>query len=98
MNLDAVDSELYEFKSLKKRITFDLPFQVGLFVYSFGKLQMLEFDSDCIKKYLPDNCFEFIEINTDSLYMALSGNSLQDLVKPELTEEFFKTTTIFYLA
>ena len=32
VNLDVVDSDLYETKSFKKHITFDLPIQIGLFV------------------------------------------------------------------
>ena len=40
-NLDFVDSELFEIKGLTKQITFDLPLQVGLFVYSLAKLKML---------------------------------------------------------
>ena len=98
MNLDVVDTELYEVKSLKKHITFHLLLQMGLFVYSLAKLKMLEFVYDCIKNYLLDDCFEFIQMDTDSLYMGLSGDSLQKLVKPKLREKIFKTTTIFFKA
>ena len=97
VNLDVVDSDLYEVKSLQKHIIFDLPIQMGLFVYSLAKLKMLEFVYDCIKKYIPDDCFEFIEMDTDSLYFSLCSDSLDDLVKPELREEILKTTTIFFL-
>ena len=82
VNLDVVDSDLYEVKSLKKHVTFDLPFQLGMFVYSWAKLKMLEFVYDCIKKFIPDDCFEFIEMDTDSLYLSLCSNSLDDVVKP----------------
>ena len=63
-------------KSPKKHITFDLLLQVGLFVYSLAKLKMLEFVYDCIEKYILDDCFEFIEMDTDSLYFSLCSNSL----------------------
>ena len=90
VNLDVVDSDLYEVKSLKKHVIFDLPIQMGIFVYSLVKLKMLEFVYDCIKKYIPNDCFEFIKMDTDLLYFSLCSNSLDELVKPELSEEFFE--------
>ena len=96
MNLDLVDSDLYKVKSLKKHITFDLLLQVDLFVYSLAKLKILEFVYDCIKKYIPDDCFEFIEMDTDSLYFSLCSNSLEKLVKPELREQFFENYDYFF--
>ena len=96
MNLDLVDNDLYEVKSLKKHVIFDLPIQIGMFVYSWAKLKMLEFVYDCIKKYIPDDCYEFIEMDTDSLYLSLCSNSLDDVVKPELREEFFENYDYFF--
>ena len=96
VNLDVVDSNLYEVKSLKKHITFDLPIQMRLFVYSLAKLKMLEFVYDCIKKYITDDCFEFIEMDTDSLYFSLCSDSLDELVKPELREEFLENYNYFF--
>ena len=82
VNLDLVDSDRYKVKSLKKHITFDLPLQVGLFVHSLAKLKMLEFLYDCIKKYIPDDCFEFLKMDSDSLYFSLCSDSLDELVNP----------------
>ena len=96
MNLDLVDSDLYEVKNLKKHVIFDLPIQMGIFVYSLAKLKMLEFVYDCIKKYIPDDCFEFIEMDTDSLYFSLCSDSLDELVKPELREDFFQNYHYFF--
>ena len=96
VNLNLVDNDLYEVKSLKKHVIFDLPIQIGLFVYSWAKLKMLEFVYDCIKKYIPDDCYEFIEMDTDSLYLSLCSNSLDDVVKPELREKFFENYDYFF--
>ena len=96
MNLDLVDNDLYEVKSLKKHVTFDLPIQIGMYVYFWAKLKMLEFVYDCIKKYILDDCYEFIEMDTDSLYLSLCSNSLDDVVKPELREKFFENYDYFF--
>ena len=57
---------------------------------------MLEFVYDCIKKYIPNDCNKFIEMDTDSLYLSLCSNSLDDVVKPELREEFFENYDYFF--
>ena len=96
VNLDLADSILYGVKSLKKHITFDLPHQVGLFLYSLVKLKMLEFVDDCIEKYVLDDCFEFIERDTDLLDFSLCSDFLDELVKLELREKFFENYDYFF--
>ena len=75
---------------------FDLPIQMGMFVYSWEKLKMLEFVYDCIKKYISDDCYKIIEMDADSLYLSLCSNFLDDVVKPELREEFFENYDYFF--
>lgn len=48
---------------------------------------MLEFYYDCVDKYLDRSDFKLCEMDTDSAYIALSGESLKSLVKPELKEQ-----------
>ena len=49
---------------------------------------MLEFSYDFIAKYVDRRDFELIQMDTDSNYMAISGERLEDLVRPELKVEF----------
>ena len=49
---------------------------------------MLEFYYDFIDKYLDWKNFQYIEMDTDSAYIALAGQNLEDLVKPELKKFF----------
>ena len=51
---------------------------------------MLEFYYDFIDKYLDHQNFQYIEIDTDPAYIALAGQNLEDLVKPELKKQFFE--------
>ena len=45
---------------------------------------MLEFYYDFLDKYV-DRCdFELMYMDTDSFYIAISGESLDDVIKPEL--------------
>ncbi len=75
-------------QSFKKVIRLDLPIQVGFFVYQYAKLRMLQFYFDCIDKYLDRSDFQYCEMDTDSAYIAISGDSIEKLVRPELKEKF----------
>jgi len=86
-DLEEIDDGVYELKSSKKRIKMNLPIQIGVFVYQYAKLRMLEF-YHCIDHFLDRTDYELLEMDTDSLYMALAGDSVDALVKPELREEF----------
>jgi hypothetical protein len=86
--LDPIDEETYEIQSAKKRINLNLPIQIGFFVYQYAKLRMLEFYYDFLDKYLDRSDFVYCEMDTDSAYIAISGDSVESLVKPELRSEF----------
>ena len=88
-DLDEI-GEAYELESRKARITIRRPFQVGIAVYQLAKLRMLEFYYDFLDRYLDRKDFELIQMDTDSNYLAISGKSLEDIVKPDMREEFEK--------
>ena len=49
---------------------------------------MLEFYYDFLDRYFDRKDFELIQMDTDSNYMAISAEKLEDIVKPELQIEF----------
>ena len=59
-------------------------------MYQLAKLRMLEFYYDFLDKYIGRSDSELCYMDTDSLYLALSGESLRDVVKPELLEKYDK--------
>ena len=73
----------------KKVIKFDLPLHIGFFVYQYAKLRMLEFYYDFLDYYLDRRDYQYIEMDTDSAYLALAGKSLEELVKPHLRQQFY---------
>ena len=86
--LNPIDDNTYEVESSKKKIKLDLLLQVGFFVYQYAKLRMLQFYYDFLDKYLHRSDYEYCEMDTDSAYIAISGECLEDLVKPEMMHEF----------
>ena len=78
----------YEITSRKPRITIHRAFHVGIAVYQLAKLRVLEFYHNFLDRFVDRGDFELIQMDTDSLYFALSDNKLEDVVRPELKAEF----------
>ena len=95
-DLEEIDDGVYELKSAKKRIKMNLPIQIGFFVYQYAKLRMLEFFYHCFDHFLDRSDFELLEMDTDSLYMAIAGDSVEELVKPERKAEFEATKSSWF--
>ena len=86
-DLDEI-GQAYELESRKPRITIRRPFQIGIAVYQLAKLRMLQFYYDFLDRYLDRKDFELIQMDTDSNYLAISGKTLEEIVKPEMKAEF----------
>ncbi len=82
------DDGYYEIESAKRVINMDLPIQLGYFILQYAKLRMLEFYYDFVDRYVDRSDFEYIEMDTDSAYMAISAPTLEEVIKPEMMGEF----------
>ena len=80
-DLDEV-GQAYELENRKPRITIRRPFQIGIAVYQLAKLRMLEFYYDFLDRHFDRRDFELIQMDTDSNYMAISAEWLEDIVRP----------------
>jgi len=78
----------FEVIMTKKSIKQDIPVQVGYGILQDAKLKMLQFCYDCVDKYIDRSNYQLIQMDTDSNYMALAGESFEELIKPEMREEF----------
>ena len=79
----------FEIKECKRQVTIMRLYQCGIAVYQLVKLHMLEFYHDFLDKYLDWREFELIQIDTDSMYMAILGE-FDEIVKLELQEKMTK--------
>ena len=84
--LDNITEDIYEVQSCKKSIKLNLPIQVGFFVYQYAKIRMFYYDF--LDKYLDRSDYQMCEMDTDSAYIAISGESVESLVRPELKADF----------
>ena len=80
--------DAYKIESRKNKVTINRPFQVGIVVYQLVKLRMLQFYYDVLDHYIDRRDYELIQMDTDSMYFALSYDTLEEAIKPELMKEF----------
>ena len=78
----------YKVELRKRKIAIDRPFQVGIVVYQLAKLRMLQFYYEFLDFYLDRRDFELIQMDTDSMYFALSRERLEDAIRPGYETQF----------
>lgn len=54
----------------KKTIKYNLPIQIGFFVYSYAKLKMLQFFYDVIDKYIDRSNYHLLGMDTGEFDLA----------------------------
>ncbi|XP_071834987.1 uncharacterized protein [Apostichopus japonicus] len=86
--LTQLTSNIYEVEQYVRKVKLDLPIQIGYFVYQYAKLRMLQFYYDFMLKFVDVRDFEYCEMDTDSAYLAISGDSLESVIKPGMRSEF----------
>lgn len=86
-NYEELNHKIYEVTKEKSKIVHHLPLQIGLGVYSYAKLRMLEF-WNFINTYLENNLYRLMEMDTDSLYIAFTRDTIDECVKPELVAKW----------
>ena len=78
----------YEVEKTKQKINLHLPIHLGVFILNYAKLRMLEFYYDFLDHYLCREDFEMAEMDTDSNYLGITAENVEELIKPKLREEF----------
>ena len=85
-DLEEISEGVFEVRQRKKQVTITRPYQCGIAVYQLAKLRMLEFYYDFVDKFCDRRDFEVIQMDTDSLYMALSAEDFDEIIRPKLKE------------
>ena len=87
-NLTELPDGYYEVEKTKKKINLDLPIHLGVFIFNYAKLRMLEIYYDFLDYYLHREDFEILEMDMDSNYLGITGENVENLIKPELHQDF----------
>ena len=87
--LEGVGDSLCEVVNHKRALSMKVPVVVGFSLIQLAKLRMLEFYNDCIDRFVDRKDLQYVEMDTDSAYMAQSA-PLQNIIKPGMENEFWK--------
>ena len=83
----------YEVENTKKEINLDLTFHIGVFILNYAKLRMLEFYYDFLDFFLSREDFQILEMDTDSNYLGIIAENVEDLIKPPIKRTIRKRQT-----
>ena len=86
--LDRVNNSLYEVELAKAQIEHKEPIIVGFVILQYAKLRMLELYYNFSKKLRDVNKFEELEMDTDSLSLALAEKEPEDCIRLEMRAEW----------
>jgi hypothetical protein len=89
VSLEEVGDFLCEVVNHKRSLSMNVPVVVGFCILQLAKLRMLEFYYDCIDRYVDRRDFQYVEMDTDSAYMALSA-PLCEVIKQGMEQEFWR--------
>ena len=84
--LDHINDQLYEVELAKAEIEHREP--IIVFILQYAKLRMLELHYNFLERFCDVSKFEELEMDTDSLYLALSEKELYDCIREESKAEW----------
>ena len=86
--LNHKTDQLYEVELVKSEIEHREPTIVGFFILQYAKLRKLELYYNFFKEFCDTDKYEELEMDTDSLYLALSEENLEDVILPRKRAEW----------
>ena len=93
--MQELNGDIYEIEKQKRKVLLDLPMQIGIAVYSYAKLRLIEF-WEFINTYLMNDHYQLMECDTDSLYIAFAKSDIDDCVKPDLKEKWLVEKWVWF--
>ena len=92
---EELNGSIFEVEKKKKKVVLDNPIQIGIAVYSYAKLNLISF-WEFLNKYLVNDMYQLMECDTDSLYVALARDTVDECVKPDLLDEWNEVKWNFF--
>ena len=86
--LNPVNDSLYKVELAKAQIEHKEPIIVEFFIRQYSKLGTLELYYNFFTRFCNVNKFEELEMDTDSLYLALAENEHEEFIRPEVRVEW----------
>jgi hypothetical protein len=90
MSLISPENNIYECEMSKNKISVDLPIQLALTILQLSKLRVLKMYYNYLDYYMHRNNYQLIHMDTDSIYLALTGPNMDSVVKKNKKKEYNK--------
>ena len=87
-HLDHINDRLNDVELAKAEIRPRKPIIAGFFVFQYAELRMLELHYNFFESFSDVNKFAELDMDTDSLYLALSGRELYHCIPEESKVEW----------
>ena len=81
--LNELPRQIYEVELKKCRVVHKEPIIVGFFILQYAKLTMLQLVYEFFDKFCDPSKYEFIETDTDSLYLAISERTIPEIIRSD---------------
>ena len=85
---EPLSNDYFEVEMVKKRLVLDNPVYLGHTILNKAKELLLDFYCSFLDRYFKREDFMMLCTDTDSAFVALSSDNFEELVKPELRDEF----------
>ena len=83
-NLIVLPSSIYEVEMVLSEVNHKETIILGFFILQYAKLTILQQFYNFFQVFCDSQTYEPIGMDTDSLYMALSGDKVEDFITPEM--------------
>ena len=87
--------EIYEVQKRKKMTHQNMPVQISTAILQYAKLRMLQFYYDFLCKFVDRSDYNMMYMDTDSMYMSITAEKLEDLIKPEMKDIYEKEKNLW---
>ena len=91
--LNYVNNTTIEVEVVKAEIEHKGPISVRFFILQYGKLRMLVFYNNFFTVVCDLNKFEELEMDTESVYLALAEKELEDCIRTEMKAKWERVRT-----
>lgn len=86
--LEVLGGELYEVTEAPCKTHLKMPLHIGFQILQLAKQRMLEFAYDFVARYIERPLYQYLYCDTDSLYISLARDNLEECVFASKRTEF----------
>ena len=96
--LNIVAEDFFEMELVKSTVEHREPIIVGFFILQNAKLRLLELYYNFFDKFCDVKKFEELEMDTDSLYLALAEEDLDNCILPSPSQQASRMDSCRFLS